>query len=176
VTALVRSARATDSPEEAFVEGEPELHPPEEEAVTELEPGDLLEQELEAEQVLEQDIDAQLLGESLEELEEQELEEQEEEETPEVQVLPSLGEEEVEEVGAEEFEAALDEVLAERLAAEEVQGEEPVVGRPHEVEDVDVVQVALRRPDEFACRGCFLLKRRELLADPDHMMCRDCAA
>lgn len=37
-------------------------------------------------------------------------------------------------------------------------------------EDVDGI-----RDGEFVCRSCFLAKRETQLADPDRMLCRDCA-
>jgi hypothetical protein len=31
------------------------------------------------------------------------------------------------------------------------------------------------RAGEFVCRGCFMAKRETQLADPDRLLCRDCA-
>lgn len=81
---------------------------------------------------------------------------------------------EVGDQAAEELEASLDETLAERLAREELEVEERTA-RSHAGEE-ELVRVATRRPDELVCRGGFLLKRRELLADAEHQLCRDCAA
>jgi hypothetical protein len=35
--------------------------------------------------------------------------------------------------------------------------------------------VPLRRPDEFLCQACFLLKHTSQLVDPARKLCRDCA-
>jgi len=35
--------------------------------------------------------------------------------------------------------------------------------------------VPLRRPDEFLCRSCFLLKHTSQLVDPARELCLDCA-
>jgi hypothetical protein len=83
--------------------------------------------------------------------------------------------EEAEEVeGVEDEEEALDVILAARLSG----------GDPDEFEEVDDDDIGLegpsdvvplRRPDEFLCRACFLLKRTSQLADGSANLCRDCA-
>jgi hypothetical protein len=45
-----------------------------------------------------------------------------------------------------------------------------VVGDEDEDDDVDGI-----RDGEFVCRSCFLAKRDTQLADPERMLCRDCA-
>lgn len=45
-----------------------------------------------------------------------------------------------------------------------------VVGDDDDDEDVDGI-----RAGEFVCRSCFLAKRDTQLADPERMLCRDCA-
>lgn len=163
--------------EEKFSEGEPELQPPEEDLV-EQDDEAVLEQELDTGELLEQDVDDQLLQETLEELEEQESEPVEGAEDLQGEVVeaePGETEEIEEPTGLEDFETALDEVLAERFGGEEPEGEveEPV--SHHRLEDeFDLVEVPARQPGEFLCQGCFLLKRREMLADGEHMLCRDC--
>lgn len=37
------------------------------------------------------------------------------------------------------------------------------------------VPVAPKRPGEFTCAGCFLVKHPSQLADPKRMLCTDCA-
>ena len=37
------------------------------------------------------------------------------------------------------------------------------------------VQVIPKQSDEFTCMSCFLVHHRSQLADPDKMICRDCA-
>lgn len=160
--------------EEEFSEGEPELHAPEEDLV-ELDEESVLEQELDAEELLEEDVDDRVLQETLEDLEVQEPEPAEGAEAVEVE----SGEEEIEEpTGPEDVETTLDEVLAERLAGEGPEGwvdVEPV--SHHRLEDeFDLVAVPGRQPGEFLCRGCFLLRRPEMLVDGERMLCRDCAS
>lgn len=82
---------------------------------------------------------------------------------------------EAEEQGeAEEAEASLDEILRERL--------QPGGGAEYEAEEEAERQVATpeaevspRRANEFVCRSCFLVKSRNQLADPDRLICLDCA-
>ncbi len=42
-------------------------------------------------------------------------------------------------------------------------------------EDLDDDEVDGIRDGEFVCRSCFLAKRETQLADPERMLCRDCA-
>ncbi len=89
--------------------------------------------------------------------------------------LDILGDEEVSFV--DDVEEALDEALAARLdgglsgdAFEDEDDEDDTFGPEGSADDVP-----LRRPDEFLCRGCFLLKRASQLAEPSAQLCRDCA-
>jgi len=79
-----------------------------------------------------------------------------------------------------DVEAALDETLAAWLApASTIDGDddedadEPDDGTPGDGGLAEVVP--LRRPDEFLCRACFLLKHTSQLVDPARSLCRDCA-
>jgi hypothetical protein len=82
---------------------------------------------------------------------------------------------EVEEVHfVDDVEEALDDALAARFGD----------GHSDDFEDLDddgsglegpADDVPLRRPDEFLCRACFLLKRASQLADRSAQLCRDCA-
>jgi hypothetical protein len=80
------------------------------------------------------------------------------------------------ELQAEEIEASLDVILAERL-----RGEVSEIDEPNEDEDDDdapnqlATVIPVRRPEEFLCQSCFLLKPPAQLADADHQLCRDCA-
>jgi hypothetical protein len=79
----------------------------------------------------------------------------------------------------EEEEAPLDRILAQRTATwrYEEPEEERGPGLRHELGvEAGPVVIAPRQADEFVCSVCFLVKRRELLADPEHQICRDCAA
>lgn len=82
---------------------------------------------------------------------------------------------------AEEVEAALDQILAQRTAADllEADGadqESSAARRARLRSEDETVVVRLRQPDEFVCARCFLVQRRELLADAEQRLCRDCAA
>ena len=79
----------------------------------------------------------------------------------------------------EEEEAPLDRILAQRTATwtadEDEESTAPRLRRQLDLDDEPTV-IAPRQADEFVCAACFLVKRRELLADPAHRFCRDCAA
>ena len=42
-------------------------------------------------------------------------------------------------------------------------------------DDEDDDEIEGLRAGEFVCRGCFMAKRETQLADPDRLLCRDCA-
>ncbi len=71
-----------------------------------------------------------------------------------------------------DVEATLDEILKERLVVveDEEEDEEPA----ERAEEGDSGKVALKRPDEFACQSCFLVKHPSQLADAKRQYCRDC--
>ena len=80
---------------------------------------------------------------------------------------------------ADEVEASLDVILAERLRGggtdsdEELDDEEE--GEDDDAPNQLATVIPVRRPDEFLCQSCFLLKPPGQLADRDHQLCRDCA-
>jgi hypothetical protein len=95
----------------------------------------------------------------------------------------SLAGEEVEDteelpVVDDDVEQALDDALAARVSGshanefeeEEEEEEDDGLGPEGPADDVP-----LRRPDEFLCRACFLIKRASQLADRTAQLCRDCA-
>ncbi len=76
----------------------------------------------------------------------------------------------------DEVEASLDIILAERMRAgdadtDEVDDEDEEEEAPSQLATV----IPVRRPEEFLCQSCFLLKPPGQLADIDHQLCRDCA-
>jgi hypothetical protein len=168
---------ATSDYEESFVEGEPDLRPPEEEALEELDDETLLEQELDDEDVLEQDVEDDVLEESLEELDAKEGGDD-----PEIELVRLDGNADSDETNGtplelDDVEASLDVILAERIAGDLRDDEEDGGGTVAvDTEYPDGNEVVPRQPDEFVCLGCFLLKRRELLKDPERRLCRDCVA
>lgn len=79
----------------------------------------------------------------------------------------------------DEVEASLDVILAERLRGGGTDSDEELDDEEEGEEDDAPNQLAtvipVRRPDEFLCQSCFLLKPPGQLADRDHQLCRDCA-
>jgi hypothetical protein len=71
-----------------------------------------------------------------------------------------------------DVEATLDEILKERLVVvEEDEEEDEPADR---TDETDSGKVAPKRPDEFVCQSCFLVKHPSQLADPKRQYCRDC--
>jgi hypothetical protein len=84
--------------------------------------------------------------------------------------------EEAEEVrDAEDVEDTLDVILASRFGDGQPDDEFETVDDDDIASEGAVDVVALRRPDEFLCRACFLLKKTSQLADRAAQLCRDCA-
>jgi E3 ubiquitin-protein ligase HUWE1 len=82
------------------------------------------------------------------------------------------------ELQAEEIEASLDVILAERLRGDVSEIDEPNEDEDDEDDDAPnqlATVIPVRRPEEFLCQSCFLLKPPAQLADADHQLCRDCA-
>jgi hypothetical protein len=74
----------------------------------------------------------------------------------------------------DDVEEDLDTILKDRIAAadvEDVEDEDEVV----DVDDRgDTNKIQPRRPGEFVCQSCFLLKPRSQLADNKRQLCLDC--
>lgn len=77
----------------------------------------------------------------------------------------------------DDIEDPLDVLLKERTASASLEDEEEEA-----VEEIDTddrgegpTKIVPRRPDEFLCTSCFLVRPRALLADEERMLCRDCA-
>jgi hypothetical protein len=87
----------------------------------------------------------------------------------------------------DEDDADLDQQLATEDAGEEDEEHAGVAVVPPEAEfdddapvapvedDEDDGEIEGLRAGEFVCRGCFMAKRETQLADPDRLLCRDCA-
>jgi len=189
--ATMRSMRLVDSPEQHFTEGEPDIEPPEELAISELDDVALLEEELDNEDVLEQDVEEDVLEETLEDLVHHDDGDEEVDEEPEAPVglvVPSPGEGDLEADDDlerdDDLEEGLDLVLEHRLAlveqpAAEEAGDDELAGtsrRPAPRAEAAEEDVRPCGPDEFTCRSCFLVHSRGLLADERAMVCRDCSA
>ena len=75
----------------------------------------------------------------------------------------------------DDVEAGLDVILKDRLVVVEDEDEEEEEETPDPEERVEGATRALtKRPGEFTCQSCFLVKHPSQLADSDRMLCRDC--
>ncbi len=162
--------------EEHFVEGEPELEPPEELAIGDFDEEAQLEEGLDNEDVLEQDVEETLLEETLEDL--VSAEDDDEDETDgairigapapvDADFLDDLDLEDL-----EDLEESLDRILERRTESDHYEAdhnerpEAPAAAR----------SIGPARPAEFVCRSCFLVRSDALLADVVMRTCRDCAS
>lgn len=162
--------------DEHFTEGEPDLEPPEELAVLEVDEESLLEEDLDTRADLEDEVDEEILESSLDELVHAG---DEEEEDDEVAVLGDL---EIEDL--EDREESLDQILREKLAGDE----EPWTTE----DDVDELVTAGNGttaavmaapptspswgPDEFVCRSCFLVRRGAQRVGSSGSLCQACSS
>jgi hypothetical protein len=88
-------------------------------------------------------------------------------------------EDEDEELDDDDVEEDLGEILQARLAAADTGEEEDDEDEGSVALDVEdrtnkANRVQPKRPEEFVCQSCFLVKHPSQLADPDHMLCADC--
>ena len=73
------------------------------------------------------------------------------------------------------MEAGLDVILKDRLVAVDEEDDDDEDETPDAEERGDAsTKVLPKRPGEFVCESCFLLKHPSQLADPVRMLCRDC--
>ena len=83
-----------------------------------------------------------------------------------------------EEPDSDEVEASLDQILEEKVgvrAGLDEDEDEDDFDEGYPVEDRTAgLGVAPKRPGEFTCRSCFLVKHPSQLADAARMLCRDC--
>lgn len=83
-------------------------------------------------------------------------------------------EDDLEELDPDDVEADLDTILKDRIAAADDEEED----EEDEVVDVDdrgdTNKIQPRRPGEFVCQSCFLLKPQSQLADSKNLLCADC--
>jgi len=83
-------------------------------------------------------------------------------------------EEDEEDIDPDDVEAGLDVILKDRLVvADEEEDEEDDVPDAEDRAEGSI-KVLPKRPGEFVCQSCFLVKHPSQLADPDRMFCRDC--
>jgi hypothetical protein len=85
----------------------------------------------------------------------------------------AVDDEEEEEEDDDDVEAGLDVILKDRLVAPSDDDEEDEPADPEERTE-GATKVLPKRPGEFVCQSCFLVKHPSQLADPDRGLCRDC--
>lgn len=76
----------------------------------------------------------------------------------------------------DDVEADLDTILKDRIAAQPDDAEDEDENAQPETEDRTdgAGKIQPRKPGEFVCQSCFLVKHPSQLADPDNMLCADC--
>ena len=82
---------------------------------------------------------------------------------------------EEEDFDADDVEEDLDTILKDRIAAgteEEEEEEDAALDSEDRTNSANRVQP--KRPDEFVCQSCFLVKHPSQLADAKHQLCADC--
>ena len=84
---------------------------------------------------------------------------------------------EEDEPDSDEVEASLDQILEERVGVKAGIDDDD----DEDFDDADPAEdraagtgVAPKRPGEFTCRSCFLVKHPSQLADAERVLCRDC--
>jgi hypothetical protein len=85
-------------------------------------------------------------------------------------------EEDDDDVDPDDVEADLDTILKDRIAAQPDDGDEEDDEEQPEVDERGdgTGRIQPKRPGEFVCQSCFLVKHPSQLADPDQMLCADC--
>jgi len=172
VRVIERQERQGD---EHFTEGEPDLEPPEELAVLELDEETELEEDLDTRADLEDEVDEEVLASSLDHL----VHDGDDEdgvagdEVAEGENAFTTGDLEIEDL--EDREEGLDRILREKLA-----GDEEAEDDLHELEIDSVataaeVRVSSCGSDEFVCCSCFLVRSRAQRSRSSGSLCLDCS-
>ena len=78
------------------------------------------------------------------------------------------------ELDPDDVEASLDVILKDRLVIEDAEVDEDEEQPEPEDRSEGAGAVVPKRPDEFVCQSCFLVKHPSQLADPKNQLCRDC--
>ena len=76
------------------------------------------------------------------------------------------------EADEDDVEASLDVILKEKLVVADEEEDDEAPDQEERAEPA--VKVLPKRPDEFVCQSCFLVKHPSQLADAKRMFCRDC--
>src|SRR5262249_6076780 len=83
-------------------------------------------------------------------------------------------EDDLEEIDPDDVEADLDTILKDRIAAADDEEEDEEEGVADTEDRSDGNKIQPRRPGEFVCQSCFLLKPHSQLADDKNQYCSDC--
>ena len=78
------------------------------------------------------------------------------------------------ELDPDDVEASLDVILKDRLVIEDAEIDEDDEQPETEDRGETAGAVVPKRPDEFVCQSCFLVKHPSQLADAKRILCRDC--
>ena len=177
--------------QEHFTEGEPDLEPPEELAVLEVDEEALLEEDLDSRADLEDEVDEDVLEVSLDHLV-HDGDEDEQDDGVDAATAPSVavsltapedpgggsGEAaDLEDLEIEDLEdrvESLDRILRQKLAGDEEADDDPLAG--DSLGALAEVTVPSCGPDEFVCRSCFLVRSRALRWEESGSLCRDCVS
>ncbi len=82
--------------------------------------------------------------------------------------------EEDDDLDPDDVEAGLDVILKDRLVVADPEPDEDEETPDPEERAEASTRVPTKRPEEFVCASCFLVKHPSQLADPDRLFCRDC--
>jgi hypothetical protein len=77
-------------------------------------------------------------------------------------------------VDADDIEADLDTILKERLVAAEEEPDDDEEELEVDERGEPLERLQPRRPGEFVCQSCFLVKHPSQLADANRLLCTDC--
>ena len=160
-----------------FTEGEPDLEPPEELAVLEVDEEALLEEDLDSRADLEEEVDEDVLETSLDHLVHDGDDEEDDAEAG--TVVAGDGDtavvEDLEIEDLEDRDESLDRILRVMLAGDEEPADDVDEGGGADAPADAAATVASCGPDEFVCPSCFLVRHRALRAGGSGSVCHDCA-
>ena len=134
-----------------------------EEIEGELDEDDLLEEDLDA---IDPDLDDEAIADD--DLVEEDLTEDVEDVT-----VPAADDDDDDEADPDDVEASLDDILKDRLVIEDVEDDEDDTPDTEDRAEGGSAVVP-KRPDEFVCQSCFLVKHPSQLANVKKQLCRDC--
>lgn len=83
-------------------------------------------------------------------------------------------EDDEDEADPDDVEASLDDILKDRLVIEEVEVDDDEEQPDTDDRGSETTVVIPKRPDEFVCQSCFLVKHPSQMADSVNQLCRDC--